>query len=93
VRPHHAEGFLDAQVKSAAHPPRDVPAKSTQAARQRAPDSRFALLDLLAGLEGGGPQLLQLLLRGVVGRLQRLVLGGRVPQRGPQAWKPRTRKG
>jgi hypothetical protein len=32
------------------------------------------------------------LLRGVVGRLQRLGPGGRVPQRSPQAWKPRTRK-
>jgi hypothetical protein len=39
----------------------------------------------LAGLQGGGPQLLQLLLRGVVGRLHRLDLGGHVPQGGPQA--------
>jgi hypothetical protein len=39
----------------------------------------------LAGLEGGGTQLLQLLLRGVVGRLHGLSLGGRVPQDGPQA--------
>jgi hypothetical protein len=30
---------------------------------------RLTFLDLLAGLEGGGPQLFQLLLRGVVGRL------------------------
>jgi hypothetical protein len=53
---------------------------------------RFALLDIPAGLDGGGPQLFQLLLGGVVGRLQRLGPGGRVPQRGPQAWKPGTRK-
>jgi hypothetical protein len=33
----------------------------------------------LADLEGGGPQLLQLLLRGVVGRLHCLSLGGCVP--------------
>jgi hypothetical protein len=26
VRPHHAEGLLDAQIKDAAHAPRDVPA-------------------------------------------------------------------
>jgi hypothetical protein len=37
----------------------------------------------LAGLEGGGPQLLQLLLRGVVDRLHGLSLGGRVTQGGP----------
>jgi hypothetical protein len=36
-------------------------------------------------MEGGGPQLLQLLLRGVVGRLHGLGLGGRVPQGGLQA--------
>jgi hypothetical protein len=39
----------------------------------------------LAGLEGGSRQRLQLLLREVVGRLHRLVLGGHVPQSGPQA--------
>jgi hypothetical protein len=39
----------------------------------------------LAGLEGGGLQRLQLLLRGVVGRLHCLGLGGHVPQGGPQA--------
>jgi hypothetical protein len=53
---------------------------------------RFTFLDRLAGLEGGGPQLFQLLLRRVVGRLLCLGPGGRVPQGGPQAWKPRTRK-
>jgi hypothetical protein len=31
-------------------------------------------------------------LRGVVGRLQCLGPGGRVPQSGLQAWRPRTRK-
>jgi hypothetical protein len=46
---------------------------------------RLALLDFQAGLERGGPQLFQLLLRGVVGRLHSLSLGCRVPQGGPQA--------
>jgi hypothetical protein len=32
-----------------------VPTESMQAARQRAPGLRLALLDLLSGLEGGGP--------------------------------------
>jgi hypothetical protein len=53
---------------------------------------RLAFLDRLPGLEGGSPQLFQLLLRGVVGRLQCLGPGQRVPQHGPRAWKPRTRK-
>jgi hypothetical protein len=39
----------------------------------------------LAGLEGGGLQHLQLLLRGVVGRLRRLGMGSHIPQGGPQA--------
>jgi hypothetical protein len=37
VGPHHAEGLLDAQVKGAAHTPRDMPAEGTQATRQQAP--------------------------------------------------------
>jgi hypothetical protein len=85
VRPHYAEGLLDAQVKGAAHPPRDVPAKGTQATRQRAPGLRFAFLDRLAGLESSGPQLPQLLFLGVVGRAHGLGLGGCAPQGGPQA--------
>jgi hypothetical protein len=36
---------------------------------------RLAFLDLLAGLEGVSPQLLQLLWIGVVGRLNSLSLG------------------
>jgi hypothetical protein len=43
---------------------------------------RLALLDLLARLERGGPQLLQLLLQGVVGCLDSLSLGRRVPKGG-----------
>jgi hypothetical protein len=39
----------------------------------------------LAGLEGGGLQRLQFLLRGIVGRLHCLGLGGHVPQSSPQA--------
>jgi hypothetical protein len=61
-----------------------MPLESAEATHQRAPGLRHALLNLLADLEGGGLQLLQLLLRGVVGRLHSLDLGGRVPQGGPQ---------
>jgi hypothetical protein len=39
----------------------------------------------VARLEGGGLQLLQLLLRGVVGHLEGLFLGRRVPKSVPQA--------
>jgi hypothetical protein len=39
----------------------------------------------LVGLEGGGLQRLQLLLRGVVGRLHCLGLGGHLPQGSLQA--------
>jgi hypothetical protein len=83
--PHHAEGLLDAKVEGTAHALGDVPPEGAQVARQRAPGLRLALLDPLAGLEGGGLQCLQLLLRGVVGRLHCLGLGGHVPQGGPQA--------
>jgi hypothetical protein len=62
-----------------------MPAEGVEATRRRAPSLRLAFLDLLAGLESGGPQLLQLLLRGVVGCLHRLSLGRRVPQGDPQA--------
>jgi hypothetical protein len=53
--------------------------------RQRTPGLCLAFFDLLADLKGDGPQLLELLLRGVVGRLHSLGLGGRIPQGGPQA--------
>jgi hypothetical protein len=69
-----------------------MPTKGTQAACQRAPSLRLALLDRLAGLEGRSAQLYQLSLGGVVGRLQRLGPIGRVPQRGVQAWIPRAKK-
>jgi hypothetical protein len=82
VGSHHAESLLDTQMKGLAHTPGDVPTESAEATRYRAPSLRLAFLDLLARLEGGGPQLLQLLLRGVVGRLDSLSLGRRVPQGG-----------
>jgi hypothetical protein len=75
VGSHHAESLLDTQVKGAAHVPGNVPTEGAEATRHRAPSLRLTLLDLLARLEGGGPQLLQLLLRGVVGRLDSLSLG------------------
>jgi hypothetical protein len=62
-----------------------MPTEGAQAAGQRASSLRLALFDGLAGLEGRGTQLHQLLLGGVVGGLQRLGLIGRVPQRGAQA--------
>jgi hypothetical protein len=75
VGSHHAEGLLDTQVKGAAHALGNVPAKGTEATCHRAPGLHLALLDPLACLECGGPQLFQLLLRGVVGRLDGLRLG------------------
>jgi hypothetical protein len=68
-----------------AHAPGDVSAKGAQAAGQRAPSLRLALLYGPAGLEGRRAQLQQLLLGGVVGGLQRLSPLSRVPQRGAQA--------
>jgi hypothetical protein len=85
VGPHHAEGLLDAQVKSVTHAPGDMPTEGTQETRQRAPGLRLAFFDPLAGLEDGGLQLFQLLLRGVEGHLHHLSLSGCVPQSGPQA--------
>jgi hypothetical protein len=67
---------------------RDVPTKGAEAARHRTHGLCLALLDFLAGLEGCGPQLFQLLLREVVGHLHSLSLGRRVSQGSPQAWKP-----
>jgi hypothetical protein len=82
---HYTKRLLDTQVKGAAHAPGDVPTEGAEAARHRAPNLRLTFLDPLACLEGSGPQLLQLLLRGVVGRLDSLSLSRRVPQGGPQA--------
>jgi hypothetical protein len=59
---HHTKGLLDAQVKGAAHALGDKPNEGAQETRQRAPDLRLAFFNLLADLEGSGPQLLQLLL-------------------------------
>jgi hypothetical protein len=85
MRSHHSEGLLDTEVQRPAHAPGDMPAEGAQAASQRAPSLRLALLHGLAGLEGHRAQLQQLLLGGVVGGRQRLGPVGRVPQRGAQA--------
>jgi hypothetical protein len=69
-----------------------MPTKGMQMTRQRASSVRLALLDRPAGLEGRSARLYQLLLGGVVGRLQRLSPIGRTPQRGSQAWIPRAKK-
>jgi hypothetical protein len=75
VRHHHAEGFVDPQVKGTAHALSDVPAQSVEMTRHRAPGLRLAFLNPLARLEGGDLQFLQLLLRRIVGRLDDLCLG------------------
>jgi hypothetical protein len=85
VGSHHAESLLDTQVKGAAQALGNVPAEGAEATCHRTPDLHLALLDPLARLKGGCPQLFQLLLRGVVGRLDSLRLGRRVPKSGPQA--------
>jgi hypothetical protein len=69
-----------------------MPTKGAQTTRQRASSVRLALLDRPTGLEGRSAQLYQLLLGGVVGRLQRLDPIGRAPQGGAQAWIPRAKK-
>jgi hypothetical protein len=81
---HHTKRLLDTQVKGVTHSPSDVPTEGAEASHHRAPGLHLAFLDLLAGLEGGGPQLLQLLLRGIVGCLHSLSLGRRVPHGGSQ---------
>jgi hypothetical protein len=91
VGDHHAEGLLDAQVKGTAQALGNMPAEGAKATRHRAPGLHIDLFDPLARLEGGGPQLLQLLLRGVVGHLEGLYQGRRVPKSVPRAWKPRTK--
>jgi hypothetical protein len=75
-----------------AHALGDVAAKGAQTAGQRASGLRLALLHGPAGLEGRIAQLLQLLLGGVVGGLQRLGPLSRVPQRGAQAWSHQDKK-
>jgi hypothetical protein len=45
VRPHHAEGFVDAQMKGVTHAPGDMPTEGAQATRQRAPGLRPAFFD------------------------------------------------
>jgi hypothetical protein len=72
-------------VQRPAHPFGDMAAEGAQAAGQRAPGLRLALLHGSTGLEGCIAQLLQLLLGGVVGGLKRLGLLNRVPKRGAQA--------
>jgi hypothetical protein len=63
VGPHHVEGLPDAKMEGTAHAVGDMPPEGAQAACQRAPGLCLALLDPLAGLEGGGPQLLPWCLR------------------------------
>jgi hypothetical protein len=53
---------MDTQVKGAAHALGNMPAKGMEATCHGAPGLHVAFLDPLARLEGGGPQLLQLLL-------------------------------
>jgi hypothetical protein len=62
-----------------------MPTEGAQVTRQRAPGLRLAFFYLLANLEGSDPQLLQLLLCRVVGRLHSLGLDRGVSQGDPQA--------
>jgi hypothetical protein len=59
---HHSKGLFDALVKGVAHALGDMPTKGAQATSQRAPGLCHAFFNLLADLECGIPQLLQLLL-------------------------------
>jgi hypothetical protein len=72
-------------VKCTVHTLGNMPAQGAEATRHRAPGLRFALLDPLARLKSVGLQLFQLLLGGVVGRLDRLCLGRRRPESRLQA--------
>jgi hypothetical protein len=67
-------------------------AEGAQATSQRAAGLGFAFLDNAAGFEGRVAQLLQLLLRGVVGSLQGLGPPGSMPQGSAQAWKQQDDK-
>jgi hypothetical protein len=62
VGSHHVESLLDTQMKGATHVTGNVPTEGAEATRHRAPSLHLAFLNLLARLEGGGPQLVQLLL-------------------------------
>jgi hypothetical protein len=75
VRLHHVDGLLDPQVDSTLYTPGDMTTQGTEAAHHGASGLHFALLHTLTRLEGRISQVLQLLLRGVVGRLDRLGLG------------------
>jgi hypothetical protein len=75
VRHHHADGLLDPQAERVSHTPGDMAAQGAEVARHGAPSLHFALLHTLARLEGRGLQVLQLLLKGVAGRLDHLGLG------------------
>jgi hypothetical protein len=59
---HHTKSLLDAQVQGAVHALGDMLVEGAQATLQRGPGLRLAFFNLLADLEGGGPQLLHLLL-------------------------------
>jgi hypothetical protein len=62
-----------------------MPAQGAKATRHGTLSLRLAFLDALACLDGCGLQLFQLLLGGVVGRLDRLRLGRRRPKSRPQS--------
>jgi hypothetical protein len=85
VRHHHAKGFLNPQVKCVPHTLGDVPAQGVKTARHGTFGLHLAFLDALARLKGGGLQLFQLLLGGVVGCPDGLRLGRRCPESRLQA--------
>jgi hypothetical protein len=74
VRLHHAKGLLDSGVERASHAFGDMAAQSPEATRHGAPCLTGTPVDALAHLERRLLQKFQILLRGVVGRLERLRL-------------------
>jgi hypothetical protein len=64
-------------VECAVHTLGNMPAQGAKTTRHGTLDPRLAFLDALARLEGRGLQLFQLLLGGVVGRLDGLRLSRR----------------
>jgi hypothetical protein len=80
---HHAEGLLDPQVERTSHMPGDMTAQGTETARHGALGLHTTLLHAPTRLEGSISQVFQLLMRGVVGCLDRLGLGHRRPKSRP----------
>jgi hypothetical protein len=71
---HHTESLLDPQAERTSHTPSDMAAQGPEATRHGAPYLASTLVDALAHLEGRLLQKPQLLLGGVVSRLEHRAL-------------------